>query len=122
MGVEGIQAEIEALQNRIERYTKTGQDVEPVYIEKQRTERRLAKEEAKLPVHPAYVSTLSFCCPGSNNMGMDADDRLVFGPIAQTIAAMSCISLGMPSSLLLPHSPPIDPIQRLVTSNINPFV
>jgi hypothetical protein len=23
-----------------------------------------------------------------------ADDRLVFGPIAQTVAAMSCISLG----------------------------
>ena len=97
MGVEQIQGEIKALQERIERYTKTGQDVEPVYIEIQRAERRLAKEEAKLPVHPAYVSSLSFSALHSDTVGLDADYRLVFGPIAQTIAAMSCISLGMSS-------------------------
>ena len=100
MGVEQIQAEIKALQDRIERYTKTGQDVEPVYIEIQRAERRLAKEEAKLPVHPAYVLSLASSRPvfGIRTVWeYDADYRLVFGPVAQTIAAMSCISLGMSS-------------------------
>jgi hypothetical protein len=56
MGVEEIEAEIEAIQARIERYTKDGADanaLEPMNIALQRAERRLAKEEAKLPVHPA---------------------------------------------------------------------
>ena len=61
MGVEEIEAEIQAIQARIERNTARGDDanaLEPLNIELQRAERRLAKEEAKLPVHPAYVSFL----------------------------------------------------------------
>jgi prefoldin subunit 5 len=53
MGVEEIEAKIEAIQSQIERYEARGDDVEPLNIELQRAERRLAKEEAKLPVHPA---------------------------------------------------------------------
>lgn len=56
MGVEEIEAEIESIQARIERNTARGDDanaLEPLNIELQRAERRLAKEEAKLPVHPA---------------------------------------------------------------------
>jgi hypothetical protein len=56
MGVEEIEAETEAIHVRIERYTKDGADanvLEPMNIALQRAERRLVKEEAKLPVHPA---------------------------------------------------------------------
>ena len=98
MGVEEIEAEIEAMRARIERYTKDGADanaLEPMNIALQRAERKLAKEEAKLPVHPAYVSSLPSPDLRSDTVRMNADYRLVFGPIAQTVAAMSCISLGM---------------------------
>ena len=56
MGVEEIEAEIEALQARIEKNTARGDDeatLEALDIEIQRAQRRLVKEEAKLPVHPA---------------------------------------------------------------------
>jgi len=56
MGVEEIEAEIEAIQTRIERCTARGDDeatLEALDIDLQRAQRRLVKEEAKLPVHPA---------------------------------------------------------------------
>ena len=67
MGVEELQAKIESYQRKIDECLGKDDDdgAERYGIELQRLERKLVKEEAKLPVHPAYVfffspSTLCF--------------------------------------------------------------
>jgi len=62
MSIEDIQAQIEAYQAKIETYLKAGEDeaAERYGRELQRLERKLVKEEAKLPVHPACVAVFLF--------------------------------------------------------------
>jgi hypothetical protein len=64
MGVEEIQAQIVSYQSAINRYLEAGRDddAEKYNIEVQRLQRKLVKEEAKLPVHPASVFHLCFRC------------------------------------------------------------
>lgn len=62
MGVEELQAKIESYQRKVDEYLGKDDDdgAERYGIELQRLERKLVIEEAKLPVHPAYVYTSSF--------------------------------------------------------------
>lgn len=55
MGVEEIQAEIASFRAKYDMYSEAGEEdrAEKYGREMQRAERRLVKEEAKLPVHPA---------------------------------------------------------------------
>ena len=57
MGVEELQAKIESYQRKVDECLGKDDDegAERYGIELQRLERKLVKEEAKLPVHPAYV-------------------------------------------------------------------
>jgi len=57
MGVEELQAKIDSCQRKIDDCLGKDDDdgAERYGIELQRLERKLVKEEAKLPVHPAYV-------------------------------------------------------------------
>jgi hypothetical protein len=57
MGVVEIEREIARNQVYVDRYLKEGRDdeAESFAVEIQRLERKLVKEEAKLPTHPAYV-------------------------------------------------------------------
>jgi hypothetical protein len=65
MGVEELQAKIESYQRKLDEALDKGDDdaAERYGIEVQKLERKLVKEEARLPVHPASVSLfLSFTC------------------------------------------------------------
>jgi phage shock protein A len=55
MGVEELQAKIESYQRKVDEALDKGDDdaAERYGIEVQKLERKLVKEEAKLPVHPA---------------------------------------------------------------------
>lgn len=55
MGVEQLETQIAQYQARVDKNLDSGQDdvAEKMNREVQRMERKLAKEEAKLPVHPA---------------------------------------------------------------------
>lgn len=55
--VDELRKTILAHKVKIERYVKEGRDEEAEirWIEVQKLERKLEKEEAKLPTHPAYV-------------------------------------------------------------------
>jgi hypothetical protein len=57
MSAEELREKIAAYRERMERYIKDGRDenAEDVWSEVQKLERKLAKEEAKLPSHPASV-------------------------------------------------------------------
>lgn len=76
MGVEEIQAEIASFRAKYDMYSEAGEEdrAEKYGREMQRAERRLVKEEAKLPVHPAYVvflfSSLLFARPPSFFLSM----------------------------------------------------
>jgi hypothetical protein len=100
MGVEELQAKIESYQRKLDEALDKGDDdaAERYGIEVQKLERKLVKEEAKLPVHPASVplhfSLVGFCHTLFCWEGTVLMIRLVFGPIAQTVAGMAAISLG----------------------------
>lgn len=56
MGIEEIEAEIRALEASLAKYAPTRwseEEINVCHVKIQRAERKLAKEEAKLPVHPA---------------------------------------------------------------------
>lgn len=58
--VDELRKTILAYKVKVEQYVKEGRDeeAERKWIEVQKLERKLEKEEAKLPTHPAYVSSL----------------------------------------------------------------
>lgn len=66
--VEELQEKIKSLQADVKRYVKTGRqaEAEVKWEEVQRLQRKLEKEEAKLPTHPAWVPLppLSHSCYG----------------------------------------------------------
>jgi uncharacterized protein YlxW (UPF0749 family) len=53
--VEELQAQIEAYQEKVDQYTDQGREdaAERYALEVQKLQRKLEKEEAKAPVHPA---------------------------------------------------------------------
>lgn len=55
MSAEGLRSAIKSYKERVDRYVKAGRDeeAEREWIELQKLERKLEKEEAKLPTHPA---------------------------------------------------------------------
>jgi hypothetical protein len=55
MSVEELQAQIDRYQTKINEYAEAGKDdaADRYGVEMQRLQRKLAKEEAKVPIHPA---------------------------------------------------------------------
>lgn len=55
MSAEELRESIAACRKNMDRYVKEGREeaAEDMWIEVQKLERKLAKEEAKLPTHPA---------------------------------------------------------------------